>query len=367
MKFMKYIQTILALMLFFSIASRVDAKYDPRTTENNKVGIHILNESEITEAAKLVNSTGGNWGYVTLVIRDDERDVSRWESFFNELKVNRLIPIVRLATSTQNGNWSKPGENSAKEWKDFLDQLPWPVLNRYIVVFNEPNHAGEWGGELRPDEYAMTLDSFITELGDSYFMLPAGLDLAAPNSSSTMSSVTYMEGMENKAPGIFSRLDGWTSHSYPNPGFSGSPYATGKTSIRGFEWEITYLKTRFDVENLPVFITETGWARSSWLTPELVAEYYDTAFNQIWTHPDIVAITPFLLRYDDAQFSKFAFAIPKAYAAENISVEYYPQYSAVQSVVKQNGYPLGINLSPLGKLTDAVYIRRNSMSLNLLY
>ena len=354
MVLMKYILLILLFIVALFVVSRVDAKYDPLTTSNNKVGIHILSESEIAEAAELVNSNGGNWGYVTLVIREDERDEGRWVSFFNQLKTKRLIPIVRLATKIENGSWAKPDQDSAQDWKSFLDKLPWPVTNRYIVVFNEPNHKGEWGGELNPSEYALVLDSFIKEFNSDYFVLPAGLDLAAPNSASTMNSIKYMESMESAVPGIFERIDGWTSHSYPNPGFSGSPYATGKTSIRGYEWELTYLRTKFGVENLPVFITETGWARSDWLTPEIVAEYYDTAFGQIWTDPQIIAVTPFLLRYDDAQFSKFAFAVAK------VEASYYPQYDTVMQIPKKNGHPLGLYKSPLGILIDEIYIRRNS-------
>jgi len=351
---MKHILVILLLFALLFVVSGVEAKYDPVITSNNKVGIHILNESDISEAAALVNSNGGAWGYVTLVIREDERDVGRWESFFNQLKAKRLIPIVRLATKMENGNWAKPGEDSPQAWKSFLDKLPWPVPNRYVVVFNEPNHKGEWGGELDPGEYALVLESFIEEFNDDYFVLPAGLDLAAPNSASTMNSIEYMEMMNNEVPGIFERIDGWTSHSYPNPGFSGSPYATGKTSIKGYEWELAYLQTKFGVENLPVFITETGWARSDWLTPEIVAEYYDTAFGQIWTDPQIIAVTPFLLRYDDAQFSKFAFAVAK------VEASYYPQYDTVMRIPKKNGHPLGLYKSPLGILTDEIYIRRNS-------
>lgn len=177
---------ILFILLFFAslfVVSGVDAKYDPFITANNKFGIHILNESDIPEASRLVNSNGGSWGYVTLVIREDEKDVGRWEGFFNELKAKRLIPIVRLATKTENGNWAKPGEDSAQTWKEFLDKLPWPISNRYVVVFNEPNHRGEWGGELNPEEYASILDSFVDQFNDDYFVLPAGLDVAAPNSA----------------------------------------------------------------------------------------------------------------------------------------------------------------------------------------
>jgi hypothetical protein len=43
---------------------------------NNKFGIHLAVPSREDEqsAAKLVNSHGGSWGYVTLVIQDNDRN-----------------------------------------------------------------------------------------------------------------------------------------------------------------------------------------------------------------------------------------------------------------------------------------------------
>ena len=51
----------------------VQALYDPRTVENNKAGVHILDPSEIDSAARLVNSNGGDWGYLTIPIQPTDR------------------------------------------------------------------------------------------------------------------------------------------------------------------------------------------------------------------------------------------------------------------------------------------------------
>jgi hypothetical protein len=355
---MKYLLPTVLLLLFHIFTPPVKAIYDPFATPNNKVGIHILTEEDIPEAANLVNSQGGDWGYVTLVIREDERDYGRWKTFFHNLKTSRLIPIVRLATTTKGSNWKIPEKSAPEEWADFLNKLDWPTQNRYVLIYNEPNHAKEWGGEINPAEYAQTLNNFISVLkwkNDDFFALPAGLDLAAPNSLDTQNSLTYMREMEKEIPGIFSRLDGWTSHSYPNPGFSGSPNDTGKMSIRGYEWELSTLKNEFGVEKtLPVFITETGWAKSDKLSPETIAKYYQTAFSDVWNNHQIAAITPFLLRYDDEPFSPFSFIIPKAEAA------YYPQYDVIQQLEKVSAHPLGTNKTPLGKQIDDIILRRNN-------
>ncbi|MEK7597823.1 MAG: hypothetical protein AAB441_04230, partial [Patescibacteria group bacterium] len=125
-------------------------------------------------------------------------------------------------------------------------------------------------------------------------------------------------------------VDGWSSHSYPNPGFSGNPYATGRGTVRTYEWELALLKELGVMKELPVFITETGWKRGS---ENAVAENFQTAFDQIWG-PDsrVVAVTPFVFDYQGPPFLEFSW---KRYQ----SSDYYPQYYSVQSMSKIKGEP----------------------------
>lgn len=67
--------------------------------KNNKFGIHIMDEHDLVDAANLVNSNGGEWGYVTIVIRDDQLNRDRWQSVFNQMRRLKLIPIVRYFLS----------------------------------------------------------------------------------------------------------------------------------------------------------------------------------------------------------------------------------------------------------------------------
>ena len=71
---MKYLAILLTsgVLLLLSIKP-VQALYDPRTVENNKAGVHILDPSEIDSAARLVNSNGGDWGYLTIPIQPTDR------------------------------------------------------------------------------------------------------------------------------------------------------------------------------------------------------------------------------------------------------------------------------------------------------
>ena len=61
----------ISFIFFIFVASTTTAHaiVDPLAAPNNKIGIHIMFTSELEEAAKLVNSAGGDYGYVTITIQ----------------------------------------------------------------------------------------------------------------------------------------------------------------------------------------------------------------------------------------------------------------------------------------------------------
>ena len=334
---------LLFLGLFTSFTKTIIA------ADNNKFGIHIVNISkeEVIEAKRLVNSNGGDWGYVTFIIQSDDRDKKKWQGFFDELRRAHLIPIVRIATKPAGEYWEVPREVDAKEWAAFLDSLVWPVDTRYIVIYNEPNHATEWGNTTDPAAYAKVLNDTIDALenkSESFFVMNGGLDVSAPHEMPAYyNAEKFMREMNTAVPGIFEKLDGWSSHSYPNPAFSGSPKDTGRGTVETYKWELGLLRAIGVKKDLPVFITETGWQRGK-LTPEQVAEYYRAAFEDVWDDERIVAVTPFILNYTHPPFESFSFKIPAEdeETAKILGDEfpgYYPQYESIYSIKKVKGVP----------------------------
>src|SRR3990167_165762 len=89
---------VIILISHFSFLKSVEAAYDPLSVPNNRWGIHILETAEVGKAAEFVNSGGGDWGYVTIPIRANERDLEKWTRFMEECKKLHLIPILRIAT-----------------------------------------------------------------------------------------------------------------------------------------------------------------------------------------------------------------------------------------------------------------------------
>src|SRR5581483_6105137 len=143
---MKKILTLLLLIAFSFIPQKVHAIEDPTTFVNNRFGIHILFPSEVEGAAKLVNSSGGDWGYVTIPVQSTDRDLEKWQRFMDDCKKYHIIPIIRIATYPESNYWTRPTVFDPLDFANFLNSLYWPTKNRYIIVYNEPNSNLEWGG-----------------------------------------------------------------------------------------------------------------------------------------------------------------------------------------------------------------------------
>src|SRR5690348_9442311 len=184
---LRAVTLLLFFVVFFTLVKPASAALNPLAVPNNKIGIHILNTSELPEAAKLVDSSGGDWGYVTIPIQSGDENLAKWQKFMNDCKRYHIIPIIRLATEDDFFDtqvWRTPNENDIVNFANFLNSLDWPTRNRYIIVFNEVNRADEWGGSADPAKYASLLSFAVTVFksnSPNFFIVSAGLDNAAPD------------------------------------------------------------------------------------------------------------------------------------------------------------------------------------------
>ena len=351
---MKYFLIIFLTLLLFPLSIFA-------AVPNNKFGMSLAqpNTDQFSQVKELVNSNGGDWGYVTLIIEEKDRNKEKWQGIFDHLRTLHLVPIIRLATSAEGENWRRPETKDAIDWANFLDSLNWVTKNRYITLFNEPNHGSEWGGEVDVKSFAKVSLEFAKKLKEKnkdFFVMLAGFDASAPSwmpgleDEETFLNKMFKSEIQNSKSETNSNLknsnfenclefsvscfefyfDGWSSHSYPNPGFSGSPYSAGRGTIRTYEWELGLLKGLGVNKELPVFITETGWKRGNEGT---VADNFQIAFDQVWD-PDnrVVAVTPFIFDYQGEPFLEFSW---KKYNSQ----EYYQQYFTTQAIKKIKGEP----------------------------
>ena len=339
--------TIISMLFLILGSNTAYAIFDPLLKPNNKMGIHILFTSELDDAAKLVNSSGGDWGYITIPIKASDKDIVKWQIFMDQAKKHHLIPILRLATDGDYFNttvWHKPNEADILDFANFLNSLIWPIENKYVIVFNEVNRGNEWEGSPNPDEYAKLLNYAVTVFkskNPNFFIISSGLDNAAPNVlGKYMDQFTYLRLMDNAVPGIFNQIDGLSSHSYPNPGFNQPPSVLSSKSITSFKYEKNYIETMTN-KNLPVFITETGWSTSD-LTDKQNASYFKQAFESVWNDPSIVTVTPFILNAGEGPFAQFSLIKKDGLKSE--------RYKTIQNIPKTKGEPILTNIkSVLGK------------------
>jgi len=277
------------------------------------LGVHVLNPTDLDDAKAMIdiNPAAQEWHYVTIPLtQGDLKKPEEWQKFFDLAKTQRVIPIIRLATryDSASDSWQIPSRRDVIEMTRFLSSLSWPTDQKNVIVFNEVNHAKEWGNNLDPAGYTQILRftaDWLHSEEKNYVVLPAAMDLAAPNSAVTKDAFSYLEAMLAEDSTIFDHIDVWNSHSYPNPGFSSSPTRVAVNSLRGFWFELEFIKNRTG-KDFKVFITETGWADSvttrRWLT-----DYYTYALQHVWSDPRVVAVTPFVLKGDPGPFADFGF------------------------------------------------------------
>lgn len=304
---------------------------------NNKFGLYVYStENFIKKADELVNSNGGDWGYVLIPYNVKDYDAGKWRKVFDLLNKKHLIPIIQL-WDVDFDDYKGQTEKAAK----FLNKFPWPIDKKYISAYNEMNDSRFWKEGVDPAGYAQVLDYTIAvfkSYDKNFFMLNGAFNSTAPTFNGYMDVETYMLKMNEAVPGIFSKLDGFASHSYPEPNYLGKPSDTGRGSIKTYEWELALLKSKFAVSNLPVFITETGWPHAegnsynyAFYDANTAADYITYAFENVWLKDDrVVAVTPFTIYYDPP-FDHFS------WVKKDGSV--YPQFDNIKKMPKVAGKP----------------------------
>lgn len=350
---------LVLLLLFFLNTSPILA------SERNIFGLHLTQPQDLISAKNIINSSGGDWGWSTIVLRSDQLDKNTWQDYLDNSRKYHVIPIIRLATTMENGYWKKPEINDIDNLANFLNGLNWPTTHQYIIPFNEINHASEWGGNVDIKSFAdiaIYTSKKFKSLNPNFFILSSPLDLAAPEKLPQFKSASnvYRE-IFNYKPEYFQSIDGLASHSYPNHGFIGKPTDTGQHSIRGYQWELNYIQSLGINTTYPVFITETGWphregesSNNNFYTSNTTATFLNEAIN-IWSQDSrIKAITPFIYNYPFEPFDHFSWVDTKE--------KYYPEYQKIIDSPKSKNIPSQItkyelvdNHLPMLLLTDHEY------------
>ncbi len=328
--------TLILACLFFIFSSKSILASD------NLFGLHLTQTQDLLSAKDIINSNGGNWGWVTLVIRPDQLDYQTWQDFFDNCRKYHLIPIIRLANIPEGDNWKIPQKSDIDLLASFLNSLNWPTKTQHVILFNEINHGQEWGGEVNIKNYvdlSLYTSQKLKNLNSNFFILGGALDLASPdNLPKFLSAKSVYQEIYNYNPTYFDHVDGLASHSYPNHGFVGTPKDTGQHSILGYSWELEFIKKLGVEKELPVFITETGWPhqeginkKNKFYTTKTTSQFLLDAYK-IWSQDSRVkAVTPFIYNYPNIPFDHFSWL--------DQNEELYPEYQKVIDFPKTSNHP----------------------------
>lgn len=314
----------------------------------SKLGVHLLLDdgrgswdvSLWDEHMAVAGEMLPDGGYVVQLVRADDLDTDKWQTFMDLARDHQLTPMLRLATTFDDDTWmwtAPQADNNgryldlANAYADFIGGLDWYTDEHYIILLNEPNNGHEWGGKPDPSAYAqfvMDVAPMLKSADENAVILNGAFDLYAPDTGDApfpdtdiyhQSAETFMTAMHDAQPDVFKQFDRWNSHAYPLR-FTAPPWerergfnniATGETietappyvynrGVNSYEWELWKLK-QFGVDNLPVMITETGWRHSDGVdensldsgadypTAEQVTQYLDLLLlgNQYQRVPDV--------------------------------------------------------------------------------
>ena len=291
--------------------------HQPILASGNIFGLHLTQPQDIYTAKTIINSSAGDWGWATIVVRTDQLNRQTWQEFFDNCRRFHIQPIIRLATIMENDYWKRPELSDIDNLAVFLNSLNWPTKDQPVILFNEINHAKEWGGQVDIKNYtdiAIYTSKKFKELNPNFKILSPGLDLAAPeNPPLSKSAGNIYRKIFLYRPEFFDSIDAIASHSYPNHGYVGTPKDTSQHSIKGYKWETDFLQNLGIKKNYPVYITETGWPHrqgirvdNKFYTAQTSANFLADALS-LWTSdPNIVAVTPFIYNYPDEPFDHFS-------------------------------------------------------------
>ena len=234
---------------------------EPAPPPNNIVGLNLarLHQSRfIWAASEIVNANGGAWGYVTILLTNQDRSASSPEHLLQQVLDRcyeaKLQPIVRVGThfDERTGVWERPTDDDPALWRELFERVSWPVRTVWVVPANEPNLGREWGGEVDVPSYARYLERFIHIFGDSarFKVVNGPLNLSNPHNPPEMQDAfDFLAEHMTLTPAVFERLPGWASNSYQIDGVGEGERFTH----RGYEVELEQLG-----RDLPVIITESG-------------------------------------------------------------------------------------------------------------
>jgi hypothetical protein len=260
---------------------------------NNIVGLNLARLHQprfIWAAAQIANANGGSWGYVTILLTNQDRDSQLPRHLLQQVLDRcyeaRLQPIVRVGTrfDANTGIWERPTDDDPALWRALFEQVKWPNRTVWVIPANEPNLGREWGGAVDVAAYARYLDRFIRVFSgsDRFKVVNAPLNLSNPHNPPEMvDAFEFLAEHQALTPAVFDNLPGWASNSYKIDGVGDGPRYTHL----GYDVELEQIG-----RDMPVLVTESGVLHRH--GEDEIAQFFVDAYRDWQADRRVIAATP---------------------------------------------------------------------------
>lgn len=288
-----------------------------------KAGVHLISPSDnhFEMAADLINGPDreGEYCFVTLVATRKEMNTEYLQRVNNLAREHHIQIIYRIEEGfTANGTWLMPNEKTVQTFIDAMSEITLANKDVYVVLGNEPEHAAMCGG-CTPESYVDWADKALDMLNAAPFnaiVMLAGHDVYSPqNPPDYYDAGIFHERMYKHKGEVLCKIDAGAFHSYPPGDFRGNGFGAGRYSPRGYEWELEIMKKfapegcKDHIENLPVFITETGYKVGQGGVDDQTAYEHMRGILEYYANDDqVVASTAFVFIACGEPFTPFAIA-----------------------------------------------------------
>ena len=307
---------------------------EPAPPQNNIVGLNLarLHQPQYVWAAgQIANANGGSWGYVTILLTNQDRSSGLPEHLLQQLLDRcyeaRLQPIVRVGTRFDSGTgiWDRPTDDDPALWRALFERVKWPNSTVWVIPANEPNLGREWGGVVDVPSYARYLERFIHVFSSStrFKVVNGPLNLSNPHyPPESVDAFEFLAEHMALTPHVFENLPAWASNSYKIDGIGEGPRFTHL----GYQVELEQIG-----REMPVIVTESGVLHRH--GEEEIAQFFVDAYRDWQADPRVIAATP--LSWDPDYDKHWMFTLDEQGNVETTS----PTYRALRSLPRVAGSP----------------------------
>ena len=202
---------------------------------------------------------------------DEVFQQSAWDKYDAIVEAAELHGLRIVARIDLPPQWARPsGSDHASPPRDNADYADFvaEVVRRYkgrvqfIQIWNEPNLAAEWGGEIDPAGYAELLRVAATaarEVDPNVVILSAPLAMTTENSDRAMDDLSYWKALYDAGAGPY--FDIMAANAYGLDQRYDAEPDPDALNIRRIEL-IRQIAVEYGDENKPIWLNEFGWNAS---------------------------------------------------------------------------------------------------------